>query len=164
MMWKSIAGAAAMSLLLVGSVNAAQEEPNLYEQAERAGTFGTFLSAVNAAGLADALKGDDSWTVLAPTDDAFAALPEGTVERLLKPENKDELVSVLSYHIIPGRNFASTWANEEAAVKTKSGQELMIDGSGSPFMVGNAEIVTKNIPAENGIIHGISGVLLPPSS
>ena len=164
MMWKSIAGAAAMGLLLVGPVKAAQEEPNLYEQAETAGSYATFLSAVNAAGLADALKGDDSWTVLAPTDDAFAALPEGTVERLLKPENKDELVAVLSHHLIPGKNFASTWANERVAVKTKGGEEVMIDGSGSPFMVGEAEIVTKNIPAENGVIHGINGVLLPPSS
>lgn len=164
MMWKSIASAAVMGLLLVGPAKAAREEGSLYEKAESAGSFGTFLSAVKAAGLADALKGDDSWTVLAPTDEAFAALPAGTVERLLKPENKDELLSVLSYHLILGRNFASTWANEEVAVKTKGGKEPMIDGNGSPFMVGDAEIVTKNIPAENGIIHGISGVLLPPSS
>jgi uncharacterized surface protein with fasciclin (FAS1) repeats len=164
MMWKSIAGAAAMGLLLVGPAKAAQQGPNLYEQAESAGSYKRFLSAVNAAGLADALKGDDSWTVLAPTDDAFASLPEGTVERLLKPENKDELVGVLSYHLIPGRNFASTWANEEITVETKGGQKLMIDGKGSPFMVGAAEIVTKNIPADNGIIHGINGVLIPPSS
>ena len=164
MFWKSIAGAAIMGLLVVGPAKAAQEEPDLYEQAEKAGSFETFLSAVNAAGLSDALKGDSDWTVFAPTDDAFAALPEGTVERLLKPENKDELVAVLSYHLIPGWTFASTWANEEVAVETKSGKELMIDGNVSPFMVGEAEIVTKNIPAENGIIHGISGVLLPPSS
>ena len=91
MMWKSIAGATALSLMVVGGAQASQD-PNLYDRANGDGSFKTFVAAVNAAGLSDALKGGEEWTIFALTDEAFAALPEGTVKRLLEPENKDELV------------------------------------------------------------------------
>lgn len=164
MIWKSIAGAVAMGLLMVGSAQASPNSQNLYERAEREGNFKTFLAAVEAADLASALQGSENWTVLAPTDDAFAGLPAGTVERLLKPENKEELTALLKNHMIPGSILASTWANEKVSVKTKAGNELMVDGTGSPFMVGDAQVITMNIPAENGTIHAIDGVLLQPSS
>lgn len=141
MMWKSMAGAAVMGLLFVGPAQANQEASNLYERAEREGAFGTFLAAVNAADLADALKGEDDWTVFAPTDEAFATLPDGTVDRLLEPENRQELTALLENHLISGSNFASQWANEKLIVKTKSGNEVQIDGTGSPFMVGEVEII-----------------------
>jgi len=121
MMWKSVAGAAVMGLFLAGPAQASQAEPNLYERAESDGSFKTFVAAVNAAGLDDALKSEENWTVFAPTDEAFAALPDGTVERLLEPENKDELVSLLTNHIVPGKNFVSQWSGEKASVQTKSG-------------------------------------------
>lgn len=165
MMWKSVAGAAVMGLFLAGPAQASQAEPNLYERAESDGSFKTFVAAVNAAGLDDAFKGEENWTVFAPTDEAFAALPDGTIERLLEPENKDELVSLLKNHIVPGKNFVSQWAGEKASVQTKSGEEIQIDGStGNPFMVGDAQIVRKNIPAGNGMIHAVDGVLLQPAS
>jgi uncharacterized surface protein with fasciclin (FAS1) repeats len=164
MMWKSISGAVAMGLLLVGPAQASPEFPNLYERAERDGNFKTFLAAVEAADLAGALQGSESWTVLIPTDDAFADLPAGTVDRLLKPENKAELTALLKNHMIPGSIFASTWASEKVPVKTKAGNELIVDGTESPFMVGEAQIITMNIPAKNGTIHAIDGVLLQPSS
>ena len=163
-MWKSIAGAVVVGLLVVGPAQASQADPNLYERVESDDSFSTFLAAVKAADMAEALQGDDSLTVLAPTNEAFAKLPDGTVDRLLKPENKDELVALLKNHIIPGSTWASTWANEKVAVKTQGGSEITIDATGSPFKVGEAQIVTKNIPAENGMIHAIDGVIVEASS
>ena len=123
------------------------------------------MAAVNAAGLSDALKGSEEWTVFAPTDEAFAALPDGTVERLLEPDSKDELVALLKNHIIPGKNFVSQWANERVAVETQAGSNIEVDGmTGNPFLVGDAHIVRKNIPASNGMIHALDGVLIPAES
>ncbi|HUU67744.1 MAG TPA: fasciclin domain-containing protein [Methyloceanibacter sp.] len=147
----------------MGPAYASPASPNLYERAEREGNFKTFLAAVKAADMAEALKGDEVWTVFVPTDDAFAGLPAGTVDRLLKPENKAELTALLKNHLIPGSIFASTWANEKVPVKTKAGNELMVDGTGSPFLVGDAQVIRMNIPAENGTIPAIDGVLLQPS-
>ena len=164
MMWKSIAGATALSLMVVGGAQASQA-PNLYERANGDGSFKTFVAAFNAAGLSDALKGGEEWTIFAPTDEAFAALPDGTVERLLEPENKDELVILLKNHIIPGKSFVSEWANGKVAVQTKAGNAIEIDGAtGNPLTVDDAQIVRKNIPAANGMIHALDGVLLPPAS
>ncbi|ODR94690.1 hypothetical protein AUC70_08760 [Methyloceanibacter stevinii] len=164
MMWKSIASAAVVGLMLAGTAQASQS-PNLYERAESEGSFETFVAAVNAAGLSDALKGSEEWTIFAPTDEAFAALPDGTVERLLKPENKDELAVVLKNHIIPGKNFVSAWFNEKVAIETKAGNDIEVDGmTGNPFLVGDAQIVRKNIPASNGMIHALDGVLMPADS
>ncbi|MGA9442260.1 MAG: fasciclin domain-containing protein [Methyloceanibacter sp.] len=117
-MWKTIAGATALSLMVVGTAHASQA-PNLYERANADGSFKAFVTEVNAAGLSDALKGAGEWTIFAPTDEAFAALPNGTVERLLEPENKDELVTLLKNHIIPGKSFVSQWANGKVATQTR---------------------------------------------
>lgn len=162
--WKSIVGAAALGLLLVGPAQASEKQANLYDRVQSDATFSTFHAAVKAADMADALKGDDSLTILAPTDEAFAKLPEGTLDRLLEPGNKDELAALLKNHVISGSVFASTWANDKATVKTEGGEEIVIDGTGSPIMVGEARMVTKNIPAENGIIHGIDSVIMTPPS
>jgi len=163
-MWKSIAAAAVLGLLAAGPAQASEKQANLYERVENDASFSTFLAAVQAADMADALKGSDSMTILAPTDDAFAKLPEGELDRLLEPANKDELAALLKHHIVPGSIFASTWANEKVTLKTKSGDEIVIDATSSPFVVGDARIITKNIPAENGMIHGIDAVIVPPSS
>lgn len=164
MMWKSIAGAAALSVMVASNAHAAQS-PDLYERAQSDGSFETFIAAMNAAGLSDELKGSEEYTIFAPTDEAFAALPDGTVERLLKPENKEELATLLKNHIIPGKSWVSTWFNEKVAVETKSGNDIEVDGlSGNPFMVGDAHIVRKNIPASNGMIHALDGVLVPTGS
>lgn len=162
--WKSIAAAAVLGVLVAGPAQASDKQANLYERVENDASFSTFLAAVQAADLANALKGDDSLTILAPTDEAFAKLPDGTRDRLLEPANKDELASLLKHHMIPGSIFASTWANEKVTLKTKGRDEIVIDATSSPFVVGDARIVTKNIPAENGMIHGIDAVIMPPSS
>lgn len=102
--------------------------------------------------------------MLAPTDAAFASLPAGTVDRLLKPENKEELAVLLQNHMIPGVVFASGWANEKNKVKTKGGGEVVVDGTGSLFMVNDARVIRLNVLATNGMIHAIDEVLLPPGS
>ncbi|MGA9541292.1 MAG: fasciclin domain-containing protein [Methyloceanibacter sp.] len=164
MMWKTIAGATALSLMVVGTAHASQA-PNLYERANADGSFKAFVTEVNAAGLSDALKGAGEWTIFAPTDEAFAALPNGTVERLLEPENKDELVILLKNNIIPGKSFVSQWANGKVATQTKTGNAIEIDGAtANQFTVDDAQIVRKNIPAANGMIHALDGVLVPPES
>jgi len=103
--------------------------------------------------------------IFAPTDEAFAALPNGTVDWLLEPENKDELVTLLKNHIIPGKSFVSQWANGKVATQTKTGNAIEIDGAtANQFTVDDAQIVRKNIPAANGMIHALDGVLVPPES
>lgn len=162
---KSIYGAVVAGLLMMAPAYASSDYPSLYERAKQEGKFNTFLEAAQAADLAKALQDETAtWTILAPTDDAFARLPADTLERLLKPENKQELVMILKGHIIPGKVYASAWANEKASVKTEAGSSVVIDGSGNPFKVNNADIVTLNVTADNGMIHVIDEVLLPPSS
>ena len=133
---------------------------DIVDTAASADQFSTLVAAVKAAGLVETLKGDGPFTVFAPTNEAFAALPEGTVENLLKPENKEQLVAVLTYHVIPGKVMSSDIAGKTAEVKTVQGSELSIDAT-SGVMVDNATVTTADIITSNGIIHVIDKVVLP---
>lgn len=133
---------------------------DIVETAASSDQFSTLVAAVKAAGLVDTLKGEGPFTVFAPTNDAFAALPEGTVESLLKPENKEMLVAVLTYHVIPGKVMSADIAGKTAEVKTVQGSELSIDAT-SGVMVDNASVTTADIITSNGIIHVIDKVVLP---
>ncbi|MCF6444407.1 fasciclin domain-containing protein [Nereida sp. MMG025] len=135
---------------------------DIVDTAAGAGSFETLLAAATAAGLVDTLKGDGPFTVFAPTDEAFAALPAGTVEDLLKPENKDQLVAVLTYHVVPGK-VMSTDLQDDMEATTVNGADVTIDLDNG-VMVETANVVTADIEASNGVIHVIDGVILPPSS
>ncbi|EAR62675.1 fasciclin domain-containing protein [Neptuniibacter caesariensis] len=128
--------------------------------AASAETFSTLVAAVKAAELVDTLKSAGPFTVFAPTNDAFAKLPAGTVESLLKPENKDKLVAVLTYHVVPGKVSASQVVNLDSAV-TVQGDSIDISVKGQDVMIDNAKVVKADIMASNGIIHVIDQVILP---
>ena len=136
---------------------------NIPTTAEKAGKFKTLLAAAKAAGLVDALSGDSPLTIFAPTDEAFAALPPGTVESLLKPENKDKLVSILKFHVIPGRVYSDTLVKGHE-VKTLQGSQLAVTMKDGKAKVLNAGIVKTDIDASNGVIHVIDAVLMPPTT
>jgi hypothetical protein len=133
---------------------------DIVDTAIAAGQFGTLVAAVQAAGLVDTLKGEGPFTVFAPTDAAFAALPEGTVEDLLKPENKDQLIAVLTYHVIPGAVMSGDIAGKKLEVATVQGSDLSIDAT-MGVKVDNATVVGADIETSNGVIHVIDHVLLP---
>ena len=133
---------------------------DIVDTAASSDQFSTLVAAVKAAGLVDTLKSDGPFTVFAPTNDAFAALPEGTVESLLKPENKEQLIAVLTYHVIPGRVLSADIAGKMADVETVQGSSLSIDAT-SGVMVDNASVTTADIITSNGVIHVIDKVVLP---
>ncbi len=151
------------ALILSASVFAGSMKKDIVDTAAGAGSFNTLVAAVEAAGLVETLKGDGPFTVFAPTDEAFAALPEGTVEDLLKPENKDKLVAILTYHVVSGKVMASDVAGAETMAATVQGQELKIDGSNG-VMINGATVTSADVEASNGVIHVIDQVLLPPQS
>lgn len=126
------------------------------------GSFNTLVAAVKAAGLVDALKGDGPLTVFAPTDEAFAALPEGTVENLLKPENKDQLTAILLYHVVSGKVMSSDISGTINA-PTLQGDTIAIVNRYSSITVNGASVVAADVAASNGVIHVIDAVLLPPA-
>lgn len=138
------------------------EGANIVETAQAAGQFGTLLAAVEAAGLAETLSSPGPFTLFAPTDAAFAALPEGTVENLLLPENKEQLVAVLTYHVVSGDVRAEQVMNMESAQSLQGGS-LPIQASDDGVRVGEATVVQADVEASNGVIHVIDRVLLPPS-
>ena len=135
-------------------------EKDIVDPAVGAGNFTTLAAALTAAGLVDTLKGAGPFTVFAPTDAAFAALPAGTVEDLLKPENKDKLIAILTYHVIAGK-VMSTDLSEGLKAKTVNGAEVTITLDGGA-KVNGAVISTADIAASNGVIHVIDTVILPP--
>jgi uncharacterized surface protein with fasciclin (FAS1) repeats len=124
--------------------------------------FSTLVTAVGAAGLADTLKSAGPFTVFAPTNDAFAKLPAGTVENLLKPENKAQLVAVLTYHVVPGKVMAASLAGKTTTVATVQGGNVTVDGMDG-VKVNGAKVITADVPASNGVIHAIDTVIMPPS-
>ncbi|MEZ8825960.1 fasciclin domain-containing protein [Vibrio sp. 10N.261.55.A7] len=124
------------------------------------GSFNTLVAAVKAAGLVDTLKGDGPFTVFAPTDEAFAKLPAGTVESLLKPENKDKLIDILTYHVVSGKVMASDVVNLTNAT-TVEGKDVAIDVMGSNVRINNANVIAADVGASNGVIHVIDSVLIP---
>jgi len=155
-----LAAGAALTIAMATSLPLKAQDADIVDTAVAAGSFGTLVAAVQAAGLVDTLKGDGPFTVFAPTDAAFAALPEGTVENLLKPENKDQLVAVLTYHVIPGKVMSSDIAGKEMMVATVNGAEVDVNATDG-VMVNQANVVTADVGASNGVIHVIDAVLLP---
>lgn len=133
---------------------------DIVDTAVSAGSFNTLVAAVQAAGLVDTLKGDGPFTVFAPTDEAFAALPEGTVETLLKPENKDQLVSILTYHVVPAKLMSGDIAGKRAKVLTVQGDRLSVNAKNG-VKVNDAKVVQADIEASNGVIHVVDTVILP---
>jgi uncharacterized surface protein with fasciclin (FAS1) repeats len=142
-----------------GSVGAAAKA-DIVDTAASAGSFKTLLAAVKAADLESTLRGSAPFTVFAPTDEAFAKLPAGTVESLVKPENKEKLKAILTYHVVSG-NVGSAQAMKLTTAKTVSGKELKLDASSGSLHVGKATVVKADIAATNGTIHVIDTVLLP---
>ncbi len=132
---------------------------DIVDTAVQAGSFNTLAAALTAAGLVDTLKGAGPFTVFAPTDEAFAKLPAGTVDDLLKPENKDKLVAILTYHVVPGA-VMSTDLTEGMKAATVQGGEVTITLDGGAKVNGSA-ITTADIAASNGVIHVIDTVLMP---
>lgn len=133
---------------------------DILDTAVAAGSFSTLVAAVTAADLVDTLKGEGPFTVFAPSDDAFAALPEGTVETLVKPENKDRLTAILLLHVLPGKVMAADVAGQVLDPGTAGGATVHIDGSNG-VTVNAANVVTADIECTNGVIHVIDAVLLP---
>ncbi|WP_300516973.1 fasciclin domain-containing protein [Aliiroseovarius sp.] len=153
----------ALSLALALATPAAASEADIVDTAVAAGNFTTLATALGAAGLVDTLKGDGPFTVYAPTDAAFAALPAGTVETLLKPENKDQLIAILTYHVSPGKLVAKQVAHKDM-VGTVNGEmvDVTLNGDGT-VNLDDAFIITANIETSNGIIHVIDRVMIPDS-
>jgi uncharacterized surface protein with fasciclin (FAS1) repeats len=148
------------TITLMASANLrAAEEKTIVVVASQAGQFNTLVAAVKAAGLVETLNGTGPFTVFAPTDEAFAKLPKGTVENLLKPENKEQLVAVLTYHVVPGKIMASDVATTNA--KTVNGKKLPITVNDGKVKAGEANVVKTDIAASNGVIHVIDTVLVP---
>ena len=169
MLFAQIGMVIAMALVLAmpaSAGNYAQTKPaaakDIVEVAASAGGFNTLAAALEAAGLVTTLKGDGPFTVFAPTDEAFAQLPAGTVESLLKPENKDQLVAVLTYHVVPGKVMAAD-VTQVSSAPTVNGQPLAIATRNGAVTINEAAVTRTDIVASNGVIHVVDSVILPPA-
>jgi len=154
----TIIAALAAIPLAFGAVSA--KAADIVDTAVSAGNFETLVAAVKAAGLVDTLKGDGPFTVFAPTDEAFAKLPAGTVEDLLKPENKDKLIGILTYHVVPGKVMSADIAGKKDMVATVQGSKLSVDATNG-VKVDEAMVTKADIETSNGVIHVIDAVVLP---
>jgi uncharacterized surface protein with fasciclin (FAS1) repeats len=143
------------------SMTQTRETGNIIQVAEANGSFKTLTAALKAAGLDKTLASGGPYTVFAPTDAAFAALPEGTVEKLLKPENRATLVKILTYHVVSGENLSTSLKSGQ--VKTLEGAPVGVNVSSTGVMVNTAKVVKADVKASNGVIHVIDKVMLPPS-
>jgi len=135
---------------------------DIVDTAVGAGSFNTLVAAVKAAGLVEALKGDGPLTVFAPTDEAFKKLPAGTVESLLKPENKDKLIAILKYHVVSGKVMAADVVKLDSAA-TLEGDKVMIKVVNGKVLINKSTVAKADIVCDNGVIHVIDTVLLPPT-
>jgi uncharacterized surface protein with fasciclin (FAS1) repeats len=158
-----VAAAVAVIGLTLATVDSRAAEKDIVDTAATAGQFKTLAAALGAADLVDTLKGSGPFTVFAPTDEAFAKLPAGTVENLLKPENKEQLVAILTYHVVPGKVMAADVVKLQEA-KTVNGKMVDIQTKGDAVMVNDAKVTATDIGASNGVIHIIDAVILPPKS
>jgi uncharacterized surface protein with fasciclin (FAS1) repeats len=149
-----------VALLPLALASVSAKADDIVDTAIAAGQFSTLVAAVQAAGLVDTLKSEGPFTVFAPTDAAFAALPEGTVENLLKPENKDQLVAVLTYHVVAGKVMSADIAGKTMEVDSVQGSAISVNAMNG-VMVDNANVVTADIETSNGVIHVIDAVILP---
>ena len=156
---RNLAAAAAIAVSSM-ALSAQAFAADVVDTAVAAGNFKTLVAAVQAAGLVDTLKGAGPFTVFAPTDEAFAKLPAGTVDDLLKPENKDKLVAILTYHVVPGKVMAADVVKVKEA-KTVQGGAIKVNAMGGKVMVDAANVVKTDITATNGVIHVIDTVLMP---
>lgn len=138
---------------------AAKPAGDIVAVASSAGSFNTLVAAVKAAGLAETLQGKGPFTVFAPTDEAFAKLPAGTVESLLKPENKAQLVSILTYHVVPGKVLAADVTTSQAP--TANGQKLSLVVANGTVTAGGSNVIATDVAASNGVIHVVDSVILP---
>ena len=157
---KLFAAVATMTAILLTSTGANAQMKDIVDTAVGAGKFNTLVAAVKAAGLVETLKGTGPFTVFAPTDDAFAKLPKGTVEDLLKPENKAKLVGILTYHVVPSKVMAADIAGKTMKAKSVQGSELSIDAT-KGVKIDGATVTTPDVAASNGVIHIIDTVLMP---
>ena len=160
-LFKSLVCLLGLVSLSAGSMGA-EEKKDIVDTAVAAGSFKTLAAALGAAGLVDTLKGEGPFTVFAPTDEAFAKLPEGTVESLLKPENKTKLVDILTYHVVTGN------VKSEAAVKLDKAtalnkKDIKLEVKDGTLMLNDAKVTKADIEASNGVIHVIDTVLMPPA-
>lgn len=136
---------------------------DIVDTAVAAGSFKTLVAAVTAAGLVDTLKGAGPFTVFAPSDDAFAKLPSGTVDELVKPENKSRLSAILTLHVIPGKVMAADAMGKKLSPASVNGEKLHVDGTNG-VVVNGAKVVTADISCTNGVIHVIDTVILPKAA
>lgn len=163
---KRVAFAVVALALVLGVSTVAFAAPNtagtkdIVDTAVAAGQFKTLAAALQAAGLVDTLKGAGPFTVFAPTDAAFAKLPAGTVQELLKPENKQKLIAILTYHVVPG-DVTSAQVVKLTEAKTVEGQDVKISTANGKVKINNADVVKADIQCSNGVIHVIDQVLLP---
>ena len=158
-MFRNTALALTTAALMGTASFAAAASKDIVDTASGAGSFATLLAAAEAAGLVETLKGDGPFTVFAPTDAAFAELPDGTVETLLMPENKDQLVAILTYHVVPGK-VMSTDLQDDMEAATVQGTTVMIDLDNG-VMVDEATVIQADIETSNGVIHVIDKVITP---
>jgi uncharacterized surface protein with fasciclin (FAS1) repeats len=149
--------------IAAGSSNAYAADKDIVDTAVAAGQFKTLAAALTSAGLVDTLKGSGPFTVFAPTDAAFAKLPAGTVDTLLKSENKAKLTAILTYHVVAGKVMAADVVKLKET-KTVNGAMVAVKVDGGNVMINNAKVTTADIAASNGVIHVIDTVLLPPSN
>ncbi len=166
-MLKSVVAALALVVFVAGCSSSRTSSPapqpaqlDIVDTAVSTNQFNTLVAAVQAADLVDTLKSPGPFTVFAPTDKAFEKLPPGTVETLLLPENKDQLVAVLTYHVIPGKVMAADIAGKQLEVATVQGSTVEIDAVNG-VMVDNATVIQADVEASNGVIHVIDAVILP---
>lgn len=151
---------AAVALSLTTAAFADDHSQDIVDIAAGNEAFSTLVAAVQAAGLVDTLKSEGPFTVFAPTNDAFAKLPEGTVESLLEPENKDQLTAILTYHVVPGKVMAADVTGLSSAT-TVQGSDISITVEGGVVMVDEATVTATDIEASNGVIHVIDTVIIP---
>lgn len=151
---------AVLAASVLGAPAKALAATDIVDTAVAAGSFKTLTAALQAAGLVETLKGKGPFTVFAPTDEAFAKLPAGTVADLLKPENKAKLVAILTYHVVPG-NVTASQAAKLPSAKTVNGASLTIHAMSGKVMVDNATVTTADIECTNGVIHVVDTVVLP---
>lgn len=154
-------GLLAAAVVFAASTAGAAEKKDIVDTAVAAGSFKTLAAALKQAGLVSALKADGPFTVFAPTDEAFEKLPKGTVEKLMQPENKEQLAEILKYHVVSGAVTADQVVGLESA-KTLCGASVEISTKGENVMINKAKVVKADIHASNGVIHVIDSVLMPP--
>jgi uncharacterized surface protein with fasciclin (FAS1) repeats len=156
-----VTSVAAVALAAGIGASAGVQSKTIVETAQAAGSFNTLAAALQAAGLVETLNGEGPFTVFAPTDDAFAKLPAGTVESLLKPENREKLRAILTYHVVPG-NVTADKVAKLASAKTVQGADVKISTRNGTVTVNGAKVLKADVKASNGVIHVIDTVIMPP--